>query len=233
MTKRAAIYARVSTDDQRGNYSIPTQVSACFKHAKAHDYAVVGDRFVDSETGQDCAAGDGAIRAFVDDYTSREISRPSLDAALTFAERAGFDVLIVQALDRLARDPYIRQTLEREFNARGARVEYVLGSYEENAEGEVRKDLDATFGKWESAKRVERSNRGKIGKAERGQFVAGRAPYGYAIDPDAPGGLRVVNDQAEVVKSIFDLYVNQGYSIRGIRQHLSGEKALTSQGAAK
>ncbi len=150
--KRAVIYARVSTDDQRGNYSVPTQIAACLQHAQARGYTVMGDRFVDPETGLDRAPSDDAIRAYVDDYTSRELSRPVLDAALQFAEQKGFDVLIAHALDRLARDPYIRQTLEREFGQHGVQVEYVLGDYAESAEGEVRKDLDATFAKWENAK---------------------------------------------------------------------------------
>lgn len=214
-SKRALIYARVSTDDQRGNYSITTQVADCVKYAAEHEYTIVGDRFVDPDTGLDCAAGGGAIRAYVDDYTSREISRPSLDAAISYAERVGFDALIVHALDRLARDPYIRQTLEREFAAYGVKVEFVLGSYEESAEGDVRKDLDATFGKWENAKRVERSNRGKIGKAHKGRYVAGSGPYGYTLDASAPGGLVINDAEAEIVRWMFDQIVNYGQSLRG------------------
>ena len=128
----------------------------------------------------------------------------------------GFDVLIVHALDRLARDPYIRQTLEREFAAYGVKVEFVLGGYEESAEGDVRKDLDATFGKWENAKRVERSNRGKIGKAQKGRFVAGSGPYGYTLDASVPGGLVINDGEAEIVRWMFDQMVNYGQSLRGV-----------------
>ena len=139
-----------------------------------------------------------------------------MDAALSFAERVGFDVLIVHALDRLARDPYIRQTLEHEFTAHGVKVEFVLGSDDESAEGEVRKDLDATFGKWENAKRVERSNRGKIGKAQDGLYVTGGGPYGYTPDEDAPGGLAVQHGEADIVRWMFDQIVNHGQSLRGV-----------------
>ena len=145
MSKRAVIYARGSTDIQRDNFSISSQISECLKHAEERGYVLYGNQYVDSQTGRDVFADTpGAIPAFADDYTSRELSRPSLGAALFYLDTYGFDVLIVHALDRLARDPYIRQTLEREFNNRGARVEYVLGSYEETPEGEVRKDLDCT-----------------------------------------------------------------------------------------
>src|SRR5215211_233656 len=121
MSERAAIYARVSTDIQRENYSIPTQISDLLKHAKLEGYSLVGDQYVDAVTGKDTVKSTTAVPAFVDDYTSTELSRPGLNAALQFSESTGFDVLIVHAIDRLARDPYFRQTIEREFMARGTR----------------------------------------------------------------------------------------------------------------
>lgn len=106
MSKRAAIYAHVSTDVQRDNYSIPSQVSECINYARSRRYTLLGDLFIDSVTGKDVNADHpNAIPAYVDDFTSRELSRPSLDAALAYLETYGFDILIVHTLDRLARDP--------------------------------------------------------------------------------------------------------------------------------
>ena len=223
MSKRAAIYARVSTDLQRDNYSIPSQIAECLKYAAKRGYLVVGDQYIDPITGQDTKHCDFAVPAFVDDFPSREISRPSLDACLNYLETVGFDILIVHALDRLARDPYIRQTIEMDFNKLGVKIEYAIGSYDESPEGEVRKDLDATFAKWENAKRVERCNRGKMRKAQNGLFVAGRAPYGYKIDKNVPGGLVIVESEADVVKTIFHLYVEEKMSIRQITKFLTSE----------
>src|SRR5688572_25585502 len=206
---RAALYARVSTDIQRQNYSIPSQLKDMVGYAKDRRYTLVGNMFVDPHDGQDVQRSQGAIPAFVDDFTSSEFSRPGLNACLSFLNSVGFDVLIVHAIDRLARDPYIRQTIEREIAALGARVEYVLGNYEESPEGEVRKDLDATFAKWENAKRVERCNRGKRRKAEMGKFVAGKVPYGYRLDPDAFGGMSVYEPEAEVVQMVFSWLVER------------------------
>ncbi len=224
MSKRAVIYARVSTDMQRSNYSIPTQVAECLRYAEERGYTLHGNQFVDPETGQDVDRVDGVIPAYVDDFTSRELSRPSLDAALIFLEAYGFDILIVHAIDRLARDPYIRQTLEREFHAQGASVEYVLGNYDETPEGEVRKDLDATFAKWENAKRTERCVRGKKRKARSGKFVAGIPPYGYKLAPDSLGGLAVVPEQAKVVRRVFELYAYKHKSLRSIVRTLNEDR---------
>jgi len=95
MSKRAAIYGRVSTDVQRDNYSIPSQIAEAVKYAHMRRYTIVGDQFVDPDTGLDTVSGNGAIPAYVDDYTSRELSRPSLDRALIYLETTGFDVLDV------------------------------------------------------------------------------------------------------------------------------------------
>jgi site-specific DNA recombinase len=226
MTQRAAIYARVSTDIQRDNYSIPSQILEIMKYVDKQGYSLVGNQYFDPETGRESAKS-GAVPAFVDDYTSRELSRPGLDASISYLEATGFDVLIVHALDRLARDPYIRQTIEREFLARGARVEYVLGNYEESPEGEVRKDLDATFAKWENAKRVERSNRGKKRKAEAGKFVAGVVPFGYRPDLDSPGGLCIYEPEAEIIRMVFAWFVEKRLSIHRIVRELNQQGATT------
>ncbi|MBN2500566.1 MAG: recombinase family protein [Anaerolineales bacterium] len=221
MRRRAIIYARVSTDDQRDNYSIPSQIQECIAYANQMDYIIIGNQFVDPQTGYDVFESNGAIPAFVDDYTSRELSRPSLDAAISYVENVVCDVMIVHALDRLARDPYIRQTLEIELGKRECKVEYVVGNYEDSPEGEIRKDLDATFAKWENAKRIERCNRGKRKKAEAGIFVAGRIPYGYLRNDEVLGGLGINQEQAEIVKMIFDFYVEERKSIREIVRSLN------------
>jgi site-specific DNA recombinase len=234
MSKRAVIYARVSTDIQRDNFSIPSQISESLKYVQSKRYVLVGDQFVDLESGRDVPAGSpNCIPAFVDDYSSRELSRPSLDAAIYYLERHGYDIVIVHALDRLARDPYIRQTLEREFNNRGARVEYVLGAYEETPEGEIRKDLDATFAKWENAKRVERSMRGKKKKAEGGKWVAGIVPFGFQNDPNDRGRLIINPEAAAIVQRIFYLYTAENRSIREIARILTEEGHVPYRGGAE
>ncbi|KAA3644780.1 MAG: hypothetical protein DWQ07_15350 [Chloroflexi bacterium] len=218
---RAAAYTRVSTDEQRENYSIPTQLEDIKAFADKHNWALVGDKYFSLETGKEVGKdSENAIPAFVDDHSSLEISRPDLDRAIQYLETTGFDILLVHALDRLARDPYIRETLEREIRSRGARVQFVLGNYEESPEGEVRKDLDATFAKWENLKRVERMNRGKRGKAQSGLFVQGRAPYAYRMNPLAFGGLEVIPEQADVVRRMFDWYTEEDLSIAGIVKRL-------------
>ena len=48
--KRAVIYCRVSTDEQAGNYSLPTQLEACRKYA-AHAGLTVAAEYADDYSG--------------------------------------------------------------------------------------------------------------------------------------------------------------------------------------
>ncbi len=58
-------------------------------------------------------------------------------------------------------------------------------------------------------------------KRERGEFIGAFAPYGYEKDPNNKNSLIVDETAAEVVKSIYHWFVNEGYSKRGIAQRLN------------
>lgn len=227
MNKRAIIYARVSTDDQRNNYSIPSQVAEIKKYIEAKGYALVGNRFVDPDSGQDAASG---TPAFVDDFSSRELSRPALDAAYEYLELYGYDVVVVYSIDRLDRDPYKLRTHEYGFIKGGASVEYVRGDYAETPDGQFMKTVVGAAAKLDNDWRTERFNRGKRQKARRGLFVSGRAPFGYRINKDALGGLDVNEKEAGIVRWIFEAYVRDGLSIYGILDALNQSEAKPQDG---
>jgi len=225
--KRAIIYARVSTDDQRNNYSIPSQIMECVKYAESHGYSLVGNRFVDPDTGQDASTG---TPAFVDDFSSREMNRPGLDAAYDYLKNYGFDVVIVYSIDRLDRDPYKLRTHEYGFISGKAIVEYVKGDYSDTPEGQFLKTVVASAAKLDNDWRTERFNRGKRQKARRGLFVGGCAPYGYDIDRSAPGGLQVIPEEAEVIRWIYESYVTGGLSIYNLLDALTNSEAKPKRG---
>ncbi len=74
MSKRAAIYARVSTKEQKDSgYSLPTQVEACITYATEHGYTIV-------------------CEPFQDDYTGMSMDRPALDALRAAIPTHGIEV---------------------------------------------------------------------------------------------------------------------------------------------
>lgn len=88
MTKQAAIYSRVSTDEQAKGYSLKTQIEACQTYAQERGYAVAA--------------------TFSDDYTGAAIDRPALNQLRDYMARNPLDVVIVYDIDRLARKSRIK-----------------------------------------------------------------------------------------------------------------------------
>jgi site-specific DNA recombinase len=116
MSKRAPIYARVSTKDQKDcGYSLPTQIEACAAYATERGYMLVGE-------------------PFQDDYTGMSMDRPALNKLREAIPAAHIDVVIVLDLDRLARKAVYQMLLEEEFAKLGAVVEYANERYEDTDE---------------------------------------------------------------------------------------------------
>jgi site-specific DNA recombinase len=227
MSKRAIIYSRVSTDEQRGNYSIPSQVAECKKYIEAKGYALVGNRFVDPETGQDAPSG---TPAFVDDYSGTKLSRPALDAAYEYLETDGFDVVVVYSIDRLDRDPYHLKTHEYGFIKSGANVEYVRGDYADTPDGQFMKTVVGAAAKLDNDWRTERFNRGKRQKARRGLYVLGQPPYGYRTNQESFGGLDIIEDEAETIRWIYEAFVNERLSLNKIGESLNQSNIKPQKG---
>jgi site-specific DNA recombinase len=188
MSKAAAIYVRVSTDDQaeRG-YSLPSQIEACQKFA--------------SQKGLDVAA------VYQDDISgAKPIGGRPEGGQLQAAIYAGqIKTVIVFCVDRLSRDIVDLLTVVRDWLQLGVEI-YALDM------GQVKSELDVVFvikawqGGDERQKIIERTTRGKREKAKAGKVVGtGQAPYGY----DYKDGELFINDsQARIVRMIFDWYIN-------------------------
>ena len=58
-------------------------------------------------------------------------------------------------------------------------------------------------------------------KRERGEFIGAFAPYGYRKDPDDKNSLLIDEAAAEVVKSIYHWFLDEGYSKMGIAKKLN------------
>jgi site-specific DNA recombinase len=220
--QRALIYARVSTDKQRENYSIPVQLESCHNYIEKKNYVLVGENFVDPVTGKNVPKNTPhSLPAYVDDHSSLELNRPSLNDAIEYVAQKGAEVVVVYVLDRFARDSYIRQTLEHEFERLGAKIEYVLGDYDNDVMGDTRKDLDDLTAKIENRIRTRRSREGKLKKARSGKYAGSVAQYGYKLNKEAVGGLEIAAEEAAIVERIFNSFVFEKKSIRSIVSDLN------------
>lgn len=208
MSRKAAIYARVSTDQQaEKGYSLDTQLSACRKSAK--------------ELGADL------IIEYVDDgYSGEYIERPAMERLRNAIKDKEFDIVIVYDPDRLARNLAHQLIITEEIEKSGAQLKFVSVTFEQSPEGKLFYSIRGAVSAYEKEKIKERTMRGKKGKLQSGKLIFNSAPYGY--DWDSENNTYILNEQqAEVVRLIYKLCIDEGLGSRAIANRLN-EMAIPS-----
>ena len=135
--------------------------------------------------------------------------RTEFQRMLADARKGRFDVIVCWKSDRLSRGIYPAVALMEVVEAHQIRLEAVMDAIDMKTFG-----LMAAIGKIELDNFRERATLGKRGTAKQGRAPTGKLPYGYRIGDD--GRPEVVEERAEVVRRIFDMYVDEGmgaYSI--------------------
>jgi site-specific DNA recombinase len=188
--KKAVIYARVSTDEQAKGYSLSTQVEACQAYGAQHGYTI--------------------LEIFTDDYSGAAIDRPELNRLRDYISRTPVNVVIIYDIDRLARKSAYQVLIEEEFKRGGVLVEFVMAQYEDTEEGRLQKQIRGVIAEYEKAKILERSKRGKRGKAKSGFVVTGsRPPYGYKVRSEPhKTWLEVDESEAAIVRMVYNWYLH-------------------------
>jgi len=195
MTKRAILYARVSSDDSgKDGRNLAGQLDMCRDYAERQGWQVV------AELAEDERGVSGA-----------RMDAPQLNHALDIARAGGFDILIARELDRLARGLAKQLIVEEEFRRHGVTLDYVLGDYADTPEGNLMKNVRAVVAEYERLKIVERSTRGRRQKAQKGQWPGdGHAGYGYCkVGKGKEARLAIDETEAAIVRRIFKLYIGE------------------------
>ena len=199
---KAAIYARMSTDNQ-SEASPEDQVSACRRYAAAHGF----------ETPDELVFIDRAISGAVE-------NRPALLALRAALDR--FDVLLVFDGTRIARELGIFATVVRELREAG-KVAYSAST------GQRLDGPSETALAWVGAmtrEQVQASTKRGLDDRARRRRATGAPAYGYATVDAADGSgereYAIVPEQAEVVRRIFADYL-AGCSMREVADQLNRE----------
>lgn len=202
---KAAIYARFSSELQNER-SIDDQVDLCRSFAARQGIAVVAVFDDRARSGASMIGRDGLMRM--------------MDAA---RDRA-FDVVIVEALDRLSRDQEDLAGLWKRLGFLGVEIRAVHEGVADAIQIGVRGLVGALYLQ-DLAHKV---RRGLSGVVRDGRHAGGRA-YGYRPIPGQPGELEIVEDEAAVVRRIFADYA-AGTSPREIAGALNREAVAPPRG---
>src|SRR5215211_3922328 len=206
---RTAIYARVSTPRQARTQRVDEQVHRLKAYVEREGLEI--------EEGH----------IYLDEgYSGANLNRPGLDALRDAAAMAEFEVLLVAAPDRLARN-YVHQVLLlEELQGRGCRVEFLERPMSQDPNDQLLLQIRGAVAEYERTLIAERMRWGQL-------LPWLRVPYGYRTDPERPrdpAGLRVEEYEATIVRQMFAFYLEQGATLGGVARRLVAAGVLTPTG---
>lgn len=156
--------------------------------------------------------------------------RPKMLELLQEVEDDKYDAVLVMDIDRLGRGNMREQGLILEtFKDYTTKIITPRKTYDLTDEfDEEFSEFEAFMARRELKIIKKRLQRGRLKSIEDGNYISPYAPYGY----DKKDKTLVINDhEANVIKLIFDLYVNHGYGDTKIVNYLEDKKIPNKNGS--
>ena len=206
--KTAAIYARVSSDQQKEDKTIASQTAALVAFASSHGYGVPDDWIFEDEG-----------------FSGATLVRPGLERVRDLVAEGQVQAVLVLSPDRLSRKYAYQVLLTEEWLRQGVETIFVNAPQSHSPEDQLLLQFQGMIAEYERAQILERSRRGKRHRAKQGEAsVLSAAPYGYRYvrkTDDRAAYFEVIEAQAEVVRQVYDLYTVQALSIGAITRRLN------------
>jgi site-specific DNA recombinase len=216
----AAIYARVSSEQQREANTIASQTASLIEFAKNHDLEVP-EEWVFQDEG----------------YSGATLERPALERVRDLAAEGQIQVVLAYAPDRLSRKYAYQILLIEELARSGVETLFVKAPQGSSAEDQLLVQFQGMIAEYERAQILERSRRGKRHRAQSGEVsVMSGAPYGYRYmrkTEESPAAYAVLEAEARVVQRIYEMYTVEGLSIGEITRRINAEGIPTRKASAR
>lgn len=170
------------------------------------------------------------VREFEDQKSAATMNRPGLQDLFAAAERDEFDVVLFRAVDRLVRSTRDLWPIVDRLADAGVAVKSVTQDIDTTTpSGRAMLNMAATFAALEREQIIERITYGIEAKANQGLWIGGPPPFGYDKD-SATHGLIPNEDEAAIVRLIFECYVREGLSGKKIAERLNERGHRSSTG---
>ena len=194
---KAGLYARRSFDDldDKESNTIVNQKSMSLEKVKEYPDIEIEEYYID------------------DGYSGTTFDRPSFKEMLKDVVNGKINCIIVKDLSRLGRNyievgKYIEDVFPL-YNVRFISINDNIDSFKDpesvqNISVAVKNLINDEYAK-DISKKVKSAY---VTMAKNGKFVSGTPPYGYNLDPEDKHHLIVNNDEAEIVRKIFEMTIN-------------------------
>lgn len=215
---KAVIFVRVSTDKQHLESQESTlRTSAVADGFDESDIIYIGKK----ESG----------------YKLDEDERQGLEELYKHIAKGDVDTVYIWELSRLSRKPKILYSVrdklfEHKIQLKCLNPQFTLLDSDRTKYDNTANIIFSLFGalaEQEVIEKKERFRRGKKRLAEEGRYNGGAIPFGYRVDRER-GNLIVVNEEeAAIVRELFNLYEKEGYSSTKIAKefYARGYKQMT------
>ncbi len=205
---RAALYARVSTEDQaREGFSLDAQVKRMEAYCRVRGWEVAG---IYRDEG----------------HSGRTTDRP--EYARMMEESGSWDILLVLKMDRIHRNSVNFALMMDDLRSNGKEFNSMQDKFDTTtAMGRFVMDIMQRIAQLESEQIGERVKLGMTYKAKSGKGHLGSAhPYGYSFEG---GEMLVIPEEADAVRMMFDMRI-RGSTLKDIADFLSRSGIPTKKG---
>ena len=212
--KTAAIYARVSSERQKEEQTIASQIAALMEYSHQEGYTVPSE-WVFKDEG----------------YSGAQLNRPGLEQLRDLAAEGQIEHILIYSPDRLSRKYAYQVLLLEEFVKHAVDVVFIKSPHATTPEEHLLLQFQGMIAEYERAQIAERTRRGKRHRAKEGAInVLSGAPYGYRYVKKcetAGSYYEVIEHEADIVRKVFELYTEGGLSIGAIMRWLNDGEVPT------
>lgn len=208
MTK-AVIYARYSSHNQREE-SIEGQIRECKDFAARNDLTIIGEYI------------DRAISGKTD-------NRADFQRMIKDSERGHFQVVLVYAIDRFARNRYDSAIYKAKLKKNGVKVFYAKQNIPDSPEGIILESVMEGYAEYYSQNLAVHIKRGMKENALQCKVTGGTTPLGYRISENKT--YEVDPAGAKIIREIFEMYAG-GVSATQIVNYCNKQGYRTARGGS-
>ena len=194
-------YCRVSTEKEQQLDSLDNQKEFFQEFARQNDYELVNIYADEGITGRQTRKRD-------------EFNRMMRDA-----RKGMFEMLVVKDVTRFARNTVDLLTSVRELKAMNIEVQFISNSYKALGNSEFILTVYGAIAQEESAGLSKKVKFGKNITAKKGRVP--NLVFGYNKLEKEKYNLEINKEEAEIVREMFDMYVNKRYGVTKIARILN------------
>ncbi len=210
---RVTDYARVSTDHLEQKKSLQNQVEHFEQYIKENPNWTY-------------------VKGYVDDGITgtSDVKRDNFMKMIEDARSGKFDLIVTKEISRFSRNTLDSIKYTRELLSYGVAVLFVNDNINTAMpDSELRLTIMASMAQDEIRRLSERVKFGMNRAIERGEILGNDLLYGYKKDKDT-GVLNIIEEEAKVVRRIYELYAVEELTLSKIVKTLNSEGLKTCQG---